>query len=175
VAKGKSRNAAGRAQAGNALVEFAVIAPFMIVLIVGIIDLGRFAFFSIQVANAARAGAAYGSQSIGTAFNPTGMAAAVVADVSPNPIGTITASPAPTFLYGCYDTTNASLATPFPAATTASGGCSVSTQTPVPYVKVNATGTLSSLFKVPFIPQNITITSTSIMRVQCTVTAGAGC
>lgn len=175
MSKGLARNDRTNSQGGNAIVEFAVIAPFLILMIVGVVDLSRYAYFSIQVANAARAGAAYGSQNNVTAFNGDGMAAAVVADVSPNPIGTITASPAPTFLYGCYDTTSASLATPFPAATNASGGCSVGTQIPVPYVKVSASGSLSSLIHAPFIPASINLTSTSIMRVQCTFGAGPAC
>jgi Flp pilus assembly protein TadG len=162
-------------QGGNALVEFAVVAPFLILLTVGVLDLGRYAYFSIQVANAARAGAAYGSQNLVTAKNTTGMAAAVAADVSPNPIGTITASPAPTYLYGCWDTSSASLASPFPAATTAANGCSVSTQTPVPYVQVSATGQLKALINVPYLPSTITVTSTSVMRVQCQISSGPGC
>ena len=51
------RNAHG--QRGVALVEFALVVPLLALLLVGIIEIGRFAYFSIAVANAARAGVQY--------------------------------------------------------------------------------------------------------------------
>lgn len=163
------------AQAGNAIVEFAFIAPILIVLTLGTIELGRYAYFSILVSNAARAGAAYGSMNLGTMTDDTGISNAIAQDSSPNPIGTIAASPAPTYLYACYDTSNAALATPFPVGTVAgTQGCSVSTQTPVPYVQVTATGSLKPLFAL-FSTNNITVQSTVYMRVQCLLGTGVIC
>jgi Flp pilus assembly protein TadG len=51
-----------RAESGTSLVEFAILAPVIIFLLIGVIEIGRFAFFSILAANAARAGAQYGAQ-----------------------------------------------------------------------------------------------------------------
>jgi hypothetical protein len=44
---------------GQDLVEFAIILPFLAVLIFGIIDLGRAAFYFSTIQNAAREGARY--------------------------------------------------------------------------------------------------------------------
>jgi Flp pilus assembly protein TadG len=45
---------------GAAAVEFALILPVLALLVLGCVDLGRFAYNYIAVQNAARAGAAYG-------------------------------------------------------------------------------------------------------------------
>lgn len=51
--------------AGQALVEFALMLPFLMMIIVGALDLGRAYFTYMSVINAAREGARYG------AANPT--------------------------------------------------------------------------------------------------------
>jgi Flp pilus assembly protein TadG len=149
-------------QRANALVEFALVLPVLLVITAGVIDLGRYAYFSIVVANAARAGAAYGSQSNSTAIDPSGMAAAADADVSSNPIATVSANIV-THIYGCYDTVNATMA----VLPTATASCSASGQIAFPYVQVTTTGTIEPFFHVPFMPSSITVTSTALMRVQC--------
>lgn len=42
----------------------ALLTPLLLTLLIGIIELGRYAYLSILVGNAARAGAAYGAQSL---------------------------------------------------------------------------------------------------------------
>jgi Flp pilus assembly protein TadG len=69
-----------RSQSGASLVEFALLAPVMIFLLVGVIDIGRYTFFAILAANAARAGASYGSYDLSTANDISGMEAAAEAD-----------------------------------------------------------------------------------------------
>lgn len=46
---------------GTAIVEFAVMLPILLTLMLLCVDFGRFAHYDIAVTNAARAGAAYGS------------------------------------------------------------------------------------------------------------------
>ncbi len=50
-----------RSHSGSAVVELALILPFLLLLIVGVVDYGRAFYTSITVANAARAGAEYGA------------------------------------------------------------------------------------------------------------------
>lgn len=47
-------------RSGVAAVEFAVVLPALILIIMGCVDFGRFAYSYIAVTNAARAGAGYG-------------------------------------------------------------------------------------------------------------------
>jgi Flp pilus assembly protein TadG len=60
-----------RSQTGQALVEMALIVPILVLLIVGVIEIGRYAYISILVGNAARAGAAFGTQNLTTNGNTT--------------------------------------------------------------------------------------------------------
>jgi Flp pilus assembly protein TadG len=46
---------------GQELVEFAVMLPFLLIILIGVIDLGRVFHASITIANASRAGARYAS------------------------------------------------------------------------------------------------------------------
>jgi len=157
-----------RGQTGNAIVEFALILPFMLLVTLGVIALSRYAYLGIVVANAAHAGAAYGAQLNGGGSNDAaGMIAAAEKDAAGNGVGTIT-SPAPsptTFcMYWVYSS-------PLPSANPSPNpGCSPSvagTKTAIVYVSVQVTGKASSgLPNVPFLPSQMTITSTATERVQ---------
>src|SRR5438270_4418205 len=61
---------------GQSLIETAVIFPILVTLLIGSADLARVARASIGVANAAKAGAQYGTQSGFTAQDSTGIATA---------------------------------------------------------------------------------------------------
>ena len=50
-----------RAERGAALIEFAVALPFLLVITLGVIDVGRAYVTSVALANAAREGAMYAS------------------------------------------------------------------------------------------------------------------
>jgi len=51
----------------------ALLLPLLLLLLVGTIEIGRFAYYAILVANSARAGAQYGSQSLVTSADTTGI------------------------------------------------------------------------------------------------------
>ncbi len=157
----RSLRSFGHRQDGNALVEFALLVPFMILLVAGIIEIGRFAYFNIIVANAARAGAQYGAQSGATAIDDSGMIAAAVNDGNNNGVGSI-ASPAPTATQFCsyWNTATQTLSSNSSCAQT------TGTQVLVRYVAVTVNGQASTLFRYPFIPHTITLSSTATMRVK---------
>lgn len=46
---------------GSAMIEFAVLLPLLITIVLGCIDFGRFAYVLISITNAARTGANYGA------------------------------------------------------------------------------------------------------------------
>jgi len=93
-----------RHRRGQALVEFALVIPIFVLLIFGLVDLGRAVFISNSLSEAARDGARYGSVQA-RAFDDTtrGEVADWVEDrlsAVPSPTVTVTCTPAsPAF--GC--------------------------------------------------------------------------
>jgi Flp pilus assembly protein TadG len=85
--------------AGQGLVEFALVLPLLLLILIGVLDLGRLSFAAMTVTNAAREGARYG------ATNPTATSA-IVARAQNEAYGSII-SPSqlivstPTFPEGC--------------------------------------------------------------------------
>jgi len=67
-------------QSGQALLEVALVTPMLLLLAVGIIEIGRYAYYSILVADAARAGAQYGAQNLATAADTAGIRTAAEND-----------------------------------------------------------------------------------------------
>lgn len=59
---------------GQSLVEFALVMPLLLVIVLGVADLGRAYYYTSAIANAARVGAAYAA-----ANGPSTTAASVVA------------------------------------------------------------------------------------------------
>lgn len=77
-AKPKRRGWSG--DRGQSLVETALTAPLLILLLVGVAELGQLAYAAIAVSNAARAGASYAAQSGATASDTIGIQAAAQND-----------------------------------------------------------------------------------------------
>lgn len=143
-----------RGQDGAALIEFALTTPLLMLLLMGLIEIGRFAYFSILVGNAAHAGAFYGSQSILTANDTTGIQNAVLND-GQNVSG-LSASPAPTIFLQCWNGTTATATT----ASTCTGGAHA-----VEYIQAGASGRFNALINWPGLPQQMNLTRTATLRV----------
>ena len=62
-----------RSHSGSAALELAVITPFLVLLLIGVVDYGRVFYTSVTVSNAARSGAEYGAQSPITSGDTIGM------------------------------------------------------------------------------------------------------
>lgn len=67
---------------GQALVETALVIPFLMMVMVGGAELARIAYAGIEVSNAACAAVQYGAQTTGTASDQTGMLNAAQADAA---------------------------------------------------------------------------------------------
>jgi Flp pilus assembly protein TadG len=140
---------------GQSILELALVLPILLLLLVGAIEVGRFAYYSILVGNAARAGAQYGAQNLATAADKNGIQTAALNDgqnVTGLTVPTATIQP----LCGCNGT---SLSTACPAT-----GCTKPDH-PLVYIQVTASGTFNSLFKYPGVPTSVTVNSTEKMRV----------
>ncbi|HET6572411.1 MAG TPA: TadE/TadG family type IV pilus assembly protein [Fimbriiglobus sp.] len=61
-----------RRRCGASAAEFAVVLPVLLLIVLGLIDFGRFAYYHVAVTNAARAGAEY---AIMTPYVPAAQAA----------------------------------------------------------------------------------------------------
>jgi len=59
--------------AGSALVELALSVPILVLLLLGAVEFGRFAYLAIELTNAAKAAAQYGAQNSVTGADVTGM------------------------------------------------------------------------------------------------------
>ena len=66
--------------AGAALVEMTLVAPLLILLLIGIVEVARYATFAIMVGNASRAGVQYGAQNLVLALDNNGMQNAATND-----------------------------------------------------------------------------------------------
>jgi Flp pilus assembly protein TadG len=151
-------------QSGQSLVEVAMMLPFLVLLLLGVIELGRYAYIGILVGNAARAGAVYGIQSNAQSVDQAGIILASKNDFQNNGQNTslLTVDP-PVVVCGCDSagtvTTAGCSAASNPAAGTCAAGHWVVTLT------VTAHGTFNSLFNYPLIPKSITISKSATMRV----------
>jgi Flp pilus assembly protein TadG len=144
------KNALRAADTGQAIAELAVITPLLILLLIGLVEVGRFAEFSILVSNAARAGVQYGAQNLVTAADNTAMQNAATADAQN--VSGLTATA--TSFCKCADGTT---------STCQPTDCSSSHR--LVYVQVDTTGTLQSLLHLPGIPGSLTIAGRAVMRV----------
>jgi Flp pilus assembly protein TadG len=70
-------------QSGQSLFEVALMLPLLLLLALGVIELGRFAYIGILVGNAAHAGAFYGAH-VNSALNAAGIQQAAANDFASN-------------------------------------------------------------------------------------------
>lgn len=157
-ARGLLRISAGRCRlcdrSGSALIELALIMPVFILILAGVADMARFTYASIEVSNAARAGAQYGIRNRGTAVDTPGMAHAAANDAGDMPSLKSTVSQ----YCVCTDGTSINCAN-------AAVKC-VSPARILQYVEVDTTTTLTPLFPYPGLPTTLTLKGHTTMRVQ---------
>jgi hypothetical protein len=138
-------------ESGQSLVEMALLTPVLLLLLVGIIEVGRFAYYSIEVTNAARAAVQYGAQSLADSRDSAGLQLAASND-APDISGVRIN---PTVLCACSETPSAFVACP-------AIGCSGHA---VVFLRVDATATILPLFHYPGFPTTFSPTGHAVMRV----------
>ncbi len=134
---------------GTSLVEFAVLAPFLVLLLIGLVEVGRYAAFGIQVSNAARAGAAYGAREA-YSTDDAGMQTAAVKDALPTVVTAVAGHTCT-----CADGTADAACDPTICSATHM----------IVSVHVTTTGNFQSLFSYPGIPPSLQINSTATLQV----------
>jgi Flp pilus assembly protein TadG len=141
-------------------VEVAVALPVLVLVLIGTIDFGRVFHVAIQLNNAARAGAQYGAQNVGTSVDTATMETIAMNAAGPG-VSDITAMASRTCL--CWSDDGASSSAPSP--NTCTGTC-VSPYHMVVTVTVVASRPFTMVASLPGIPRTQTITRTARMRVQ---------
>ena len=139
-------------QRGSAMLEFAIMAPMMIMVMFGVMDFSRIFYYGDIAAGAARAGTEYALLSTANAGNTAGMQTAATNDASPNTTSAqnFTAT-ATTF---CQT-----------AGTTSTVPCS-SSGTLWKYAQVSTTLQFTAIFKYNPLPNTVTVAGNSTVRIQ---------
>lgn len=139
-----------RRAAGQAAVELALSLPLLLMLLLVVVETGRAFYIAISVANAARAGVQYGSQSLTTAADHTGMQNAAAAD-APNIAGMTTTA---THFCKCSDGS---------ASTCLSTDCASSHR--LVYTQVDTSAPYTPLINFMGILPTMTVPGKAVMRV----------
>ena len=153
------RRAAG--ESGNALVELAVCLPLLVLTLVGTVDFARVFYMSIELTNAARAGAQYGAFSPGHSGSATNMESTATAAVN---IPGVTAAAAR--LCQCADDAGTfSATTPVNDCTSAVTTVCTGGTHRVMTVTVTTTKTFTTLANFIGIPSTLNLTRSATLRV----------
>ena len=141
---------------GQSLVELALTLPVLGILLIGTIDFARVYYAAMAIDQAARAGAAYGAQTVGTSGDDAGMAQAALSAANLDLTPAVTAASVhATHWCACADGTQVSCT---------SGTCTEGV--PRVYVSVEVDRTFQMLFPYPGIPSTVRLNRTATLRVQ---------
>ncbi|HEX2721508.1 MAG TPA: TadE family protein [Gemmatimonadaceae bacterium] len=140
---------------GAAALELAVAMPLLVLVCIGVMDFGRVYFTSVAVANAARAGAEWGTTPLpGYAFNSSGQQS--FAQMDGGEVGAITFTPPPSTVCRCGEND-------VPCSTTPTCG---TYGVPKVFVTVTATKSVALLLPYPGLPSSISIVRSATFRAQ---------
>jgi Flp pilus assembly protein TadG len=142
--------------------------PFLLLLLLGVIEIGRYSYAGILVGNAARAGAAYGAEQLGNScLGCTGIQQAAQNDYLNNGQDASTLTVTFTVKCGCDSggvvIGGESASNCYPVGSTPPS-CPAGAHW-VDDLWVTASGTFTALFGYPGIPSPITISRTATMRI----------
>jgi Flp pilus assembly protein TadG len=147
--------------------EMAFVLPMLLLLLLGVIEIGRYAYIAILVGNAARAGADYGAQS--RTLDSPGIQKAAQYDFA----GSTNGTPGPTNGQDFSSLTVASSQTcgcdsggsvTTRACSTDPDSCPAGAHWVV-FVSVTTSGSFDALFSYPGIPKKLVISRTAIIPV----------
>lgn len=151
-----------RDECGSSLVELALVVSILVPpLLLGVTDMAMVLYFSIEVSNAAYAGALYGMPSSVLAGSTAGITAAAKAEASDFLAANVTVTP--TTYWACN---TAQGGTTYATSTAATAPCTAISAVPLQFVKVVVSAPVSPPFHCCGIPATITLSRTSIIQVE---------
>jgi Flp pilus assembly protein TadG len=138
---------------GAAMAELVILAPLLLLLLLGLVEAGRAGNLALTVAGAARAGVQYGAQNHTTAADTAGMQTAATNDANLTGVTAVASS-----FCLCEDMTASTCG--------ATGVCSTNHQNL--YVKLVVNGTETSLLNYAALPaglRTVSVQTSATMRV----------
>jgi Flp pilus assembly protein TadG len=151
-------------ESGGALVELALVVALLgVPLLLGTAQMGFLIYDSIEITDAANAGALYGMQSSTSSVDNAGMIAAAQADASD--FGT-KLSVAPTSYYVCALAVGGTQYTGANAQINAAAACTGTSNHALEFVQVNTSASVTPMIHCPGLPQTFKLTGQSAMEVE---------
>jgi Flp pilus assembly protein TadG len=163
-----ARRTSTRHESGQALVELALVAPVLLVLVLGIADFCRVFYASISVSNAARAGAQYGLRT-GYYNQTSGMQQAAVQDAGLPGFNANASNPNPnaTATYFCVCGSDPTAVAANPARGAAQcAAARASCSAPSIWVDVTTNYTFNTITQFPGFPNRVVLNGRAQMRAQ---------
>jgi Flp pilus assembly protein TadG len=149
---------------GSALVELALVVALLgVPLLLGTAQMGFLIYDSIEVSDAANAGALYGMRSSTYSADNAGMTTAAQADAAD--FGT-KLSVTPTSYYVCALAVNGTQYTGSSAQQNATAACTGAGNHALQFVQVNTSATVTPLIHCPGLPKTYTLTGQAGMEVE---------
>ena len=150
-----------RAEAGQALVEFALAGTLLTVLVMGAIEFGRAMYAAVEVANAAKSAAQYAAMNGGAYDDITGIQAAANSDAydAVNALG-MTLTTTPSYACSCTGSTDTCSNNTAP---TPPSGCANSHM--IVTVTIQTTGTFTPMIHLPGFSNSISLQGNAIAEV----------
>lgn len=154
-----------RDEGGNALIELALLLSFLgVPMLLGTIELGVVVYSTIEVSDAASAGALFGMQNSGYAANTAGIVSVAQAD-APEYGTNLNVTP---FTY--YACTTAVGGTQYPTTSytqaQATTACSGSGNEALEFLQVTTRATVTPAIVLPGLPKTYTVTGKSVLEVE---------
>jgi Flp pilus assembly protein TadG len=151
----------GRDESGSALVEVAVtLSLFVMPVLLGTIDMGSVVYSSIQISDAAHAGAMYGMVSSTYAADTANIRTAAQADA---PAFGSNLSVTPTVFYACSSSLTGTHYTTQSAAVAA---CTGTGNHALEFVQVLASASVTPGFRLPGLASTFPVSTTAVMEVE---------
>ena len=153
---------------GQAILEFALMLPCLMLLSVGVIEIGRAIYYTIEVNNAATVGVEYGAQGVCCETDASGMQTKAMADAVNLPSMTASAT------WGCTCDEGAGTSCTYPVPPTSScaapkksdGTDCTSPAHIITCTQVSTQATISPLFHYPGLPSSYAANGKAVMRVR---------
>ncbi|MGA7339002.1 MAG: TadE family protein [Terracidiphilus sp.] len=166
----RARCEEGSGESGNSIVELAlVVSIFCTPVLLGTADMATLVYDSIEISNAAHAGAMYGMMGSNVAVDTTDITSTAKGEASDFPSGNLTVTP--TSYYACSAnqggtqyTGSGSQATAA-ADATATAACTGTNNYPLEFVQVQVSAPVTLPFACCGLPASITLNSKSVMEV----------